>query len=311
MKTKRQLSLMGLGLAGVATAALLAARAQDASTIRRLRGELERTDGDRTDQQPSRFAPEMVADLPEPVRRYFLHAIRSGAPLARAVRLTMAGEMRLGPGQAWLPFRACQVLAPSKGFVWEASVGEGLMRFSGADTYAYGRGRVTFRLWDLIPVARAGGPDVSRSARGRLAIESIWQPAALLPQRGVRWTAIDDQTARATVTIDGEPVPLTVTIAPDGRLLSVRMERWGNLMADGRFAPIPFGADITEETSFGGYSVPSQLSVRWWYGTSRAFEFFHARLTRATYLRAGFATHTQRSKMRRASAKICDGSVFR
>lgn len=257
--------------------------------IGRLRAELERADGDRVDQQSSRFAPEMVADLPEPVRRYFLHAIQPGTPLARAVRLAMSGEIRLGPEQAWLPFRASQVLAPPTGFVWQASAGQGLMRFAGADTYAHGRGRVTFRLWDLIPVARAGGPDVSRSARGRLAIESIWQPASLLPHRGVRWTAVDEQTARAMITIDGEAIPLTVTVAPDGRLLSIHSERWGNLTADSRYGPIPFGADFVEEATFGGYTVPSRLCVRWWYGTGRAFELFRARLTRVIYLGADFA----------------------
>lgn len=273
-------ALAGLGLAGMATGLLLAARARDVRATSDLRAYLDQTNEQTTD----RFCPEMVAELPEPARRYFLHAMQPGTPLARVVRLTMGGEMRLGPEQGWLPFRASQVLAPPTGFVWEASAGRGLMRFSGADTYGYGRGRVAFRLWDLVPVARAGGADVSRSARGRLAIESIWQPASLLPHQGVRWTAVDEQTARATVTIDGEAIPLTVTIAANGRLLFAHMDRWGNLTASGHYAPIPFGADILEETELGGYTVPSRLSVRWWYGTSDAFEFFRARLTRATYL---------------------------
>ena len=76
----------------------------------------------------------------------------------------MIGEMRLGPRQPWLWLHARQVLAPPAGFVWEASAGRGLIRFTGADAYANGQGRVAFRLWDLVPVARASGPDVSRAA---------------------------------------------------------------------------------------------------------------------------------------------------
>jgi hypothetical protein len=285
---KPQHTCVALGLAAAGTGALIAVRNRDTRTIARLRDTLERRDGSRAD----RFDPAMVSDLPKPARRYFLHTLRPGTPLAHSVRLDMSGEMRLGADQRWLPFRARQVLAPPDGFVWEASVGNGLLRFVGADSYTNGQGRMVFRLWDLVPIVRAGGPDVSRSARGRLAIESIWNPASLLPERGVMWTSLDDRSAQAIVAVDGEPIPLTLSIAPDGRLRSVVMERWGNSTADCEYALIPFGADILEETTFGGYTVPSRLCVRWWYGTSHAFEFFRARLTRMTYLRAGFATPT-------------------
>jgi len=255
-------------------------RVRDVATARRLRARLEAAGSQAVDW----FEPTMVADLPDPARRYFLHSIRPGTPLAQSVRLTMIGEMRLGPRQPWLWLHARQVLAPPAGFVWEASAGRGLIRFTGADAYANGQGRVAFRLWDLVPVARASGPDVSRAARGRLAIESIWQPASLLPRRGVTWTPIDDRTAQATVTVDGERIPLRLTIAQDGSLQSVAMDRWGNLTVDGRYALIPFGADILAERTFGGYTVPAHVGVSWWHGTDNRFEFFRAEISQATFL---------------------------
>ena len=277
---RRKLGRIGGGIAVGALGALWLMRTSDTLRVARLRSKLESAAG----QPVERFCPEMVADLPAPVRRYFQHAIRPGTPLARSVRLAMTGELRLGPRLPWLPFRANQVLAPPAGLLWEASVGQGLMCFAGADTYVHGRGRVAFRLWDLVPIVRAGGPDVTRAARGRLAIESIWQPTALLPQRGVTWTSIDDRTARAVVPIDGEEIPLVFTIGPDGCLQAVAMERWGNLTEDGHYAAIPFGADVIAERRYGGYTVPSRVDVSWWYGTGRAFPFFQATLCRATYL---------------------------
>ena len=273
----------GLAVASGAAAALIVVRqlrVRDVVAATRLRTRLEGAVCQAVDQ----FEPGMVADLPDPARRYFRHAIRPGTPLAHLVRLTMTGEMRLGPRQPWLRLRARQTFAPPAGFVWEASVGRGLMRFAGADTYANGEGRVAFRLWDLVPIVRASGPNVSRAARGRLAIESIWQPAALLPQRGVTWTSIDERTARAVVTIDGEAIPLTLTIAPDGSLESAAMERWGNLTPEGRYAAIPFGVDILAERTFGGYTVPSGVRVAWRYGTDHPFDFFHAEISGADYL---------------------------
>ena len=275
--------LSGLAVASGAATALIVLRqfrVRDVAAARRLRTRLEGA----VCQAVDRFEPGMVVDLPEPARRYFLHAIRPGTPLVQSVRLTMTGEMRLGPRQPWLRLQARQTFAPPAGFVWEASVGQGLMRFAGADTYANGQGRVAFRLWDLVPIVRAGGPNVSRAARGRLAIESIWQPAALLPQRGVAWTSIDGRTARAVVTIDGEAIPLVLTVAPDGSLESAAMERWGNLTPDGRYAAIPFGVNVLAERTFGGYTVPSGVRVAWWYGTDHPFDFFHAEISGADYL---------------------------
>ncbi|BAZ69527.1 hypothetical protein NIES4106_43000 [Fischerella sp. NIES-4106] len=42
------------------------------------------------------FTEDMVAGLPTPVQRYFLHAIAPGTPLASSVTLEMSGSFRLG-----------------------------------------------------------------------------------------------------------------------------------------------------------------------------------------------------------------------
>ena len=110
------------------------------------------------------FTEDMVSDLPAPARRYLLHAIRPGTPLASSVRLEMHGTMRLKPEQEWMPMKARQIIAPPKGFVWRAEVGDGLMRFSGGDHYSNGSGRVRFWLWGVIPLVNQEGPDVSRAA---------------------------------------------------------------------------------------------------------------------------------------------------
>jgi hypothetical protein len=44
------------------------------------------------------FNPDMIADLPEPARRYFLYTIESGTPLYTVARITMTGRFGLGVG---------------------------------------------------------------------------------------------------------------------------------------------------------------------------------------------------------------------
>jgi hypothetical protein len=279
MKITYALGAAGLGLLVTAAGTTLAMRAGQLAEVRRIRRDLEQ----RRRGAAERFREEMVADLPEPALRYLLHAIRPGTELADTVELGMAGEIRLKPGGPWLPLRARETLSPPDGFLWEATAGRVLMRFSGADAYAHGRSHTAFRLWDLVPVAQARGPDVARSARGRLAGEAVWNPAALLPQRGVTWEALDERTARATLALDGESIPLTLTIEPDRRLRSVTLPRWGDPTDNGRHALIPFGMDVLEERTFDGYTIPSRIAGGWWYGTDRFFDFFHAAIQQASF----------------------------
>lgn len=71
------------------------------------------------DPATPRFAPQRLAALDEPVRRYFTHAIGEGAPLTAAVRLTMHGRIKVG---IWLPFTAEQD-CDGHSLIWRARIG--------------------------------------------------------------------------------------------------------------------------------------------------------------------------------------------
>lgn len=229
------------------------------------------------------FSPDMVAGLPEPARRYLLHAIQPGTPLAASAELDMVGTIRLKPADEWLAIRGTEVLAVPHGLIWKASVGHGVLRVTGYDRYGNGQGRMAWRLWGLIPIVRAAGPDIGRSARGRLFIEAIWLPSALLPHNGVQWESLDNDTARATAHISGERMELVIGVASDGTLRTMSIRRWGNQTRDGSYADIPFGGKVMEEGRFGGYTVPSRLAVGWWVDSSGYFEFFRPEITGIRY----------------------------
>ncbi|WP_225226007.1 DUF6544 family protein [Komarekiella delphini-convector] len=81
----------------------------------------------------NRFTKDMVAELPAPVQRYFLHSIALGTPLASSVSLEMSGSFRMAQDKPWIPMRAKQITSALKGFVWKAVIGSGLFNFMGAD----------------------------------------------------------------------------------------------------------------------------------------------------------------------------------
>ncbi|PMB48904.1 hypothetical protein CEN41_00285 [Fischerella thermalis CCMEE 5330] len=229
------------------------------------------------------FTEDMVAGLPNPVQRYFLHAITPGTPLASSVTLEMSGSFRLGEDKPSVPMQAKQRISLLKGFVWQATVGRGLSQFVGADYYIKGTGRVRFSLWGLVPLVNAHTHNIARSSLGRLAGEFVWLPSALLPQQGVIWQAIDERTVQASFVIDDEPVTLTLIVDADGKVLQLSLPRWGDKTEDGSWDYIPFGVEFQAEQQFGGFTIPSQMNAGWWFGTERYLEFFRATIAKAEF----------------------------
>ena len=106
------------------------------------------------------------------------------------------------------------------GFVWAAVVGRFPMRITGHDRYENGAGDMRWRLLGAIPVMSASGDDVTRSAAGRLAGESVLCPSALAAP-GVPWRALDDRRATATLVVDALATDVTIAVGDDGRLREV------------------------------------------------------------------------------------------
>ena len=71
---------------------------------------------------------------------------------------------------------ARQVLAPPRGFVWAATARFIGIPVIGFDRLSSGSGQMRWRLGGLVPVVSATGPDVTRSAAGRLAGETVLVP---------------------------------------------------------------------------------------------------------------------------------------
>jgi hypothetical protein len=225
--------------------------------------------------------PDRLARLPEPVRRYLEHAIPRGTPLASAVRLRMHGEIRL---RRWFPFTAEQVIRWDRGMIWRATVRMWGVPVRGFDRLVDGQGEMQWKLLGIIPIIKAAGPDITRSAAGRVAGESVWLPSALAGD-AVSWTARDSSHAHASFTVAGEHMELALTIGPNGRLERISFKRWGN-PEGGEFRYADFGCLVENERTFGAYTIPSGLRAGWHFG-AEAFEsgdeFFRVIIENAQY----------------------------
>jgi hypothetical protein len=231
------------------------------------------------------FHPEMVRDLPEPARRYFLHAIKPGTPLAGSVEIEMEGKIGLTSGEDKTDFTARQVISASREFIWNAHVGKDIMNVSGYDFYADKNGGMRWWLWGIIPLIMADDPETIRSAAGRAALEtSIMLPSAMLPFYGVRWEGIDKNTARASLNVDDEHLAIDITVTPEGKLSRIRMMRWDPKGFTGIPEYVPWvGDNFTQEKTFQGYTIPVRARAVSKAGTDQENAFFEAVFLKASF----------------------------
>ncbi len=229
------------------------------------------------------FDSDTLDGLPVPAQRFLGRALPAGVPIATTVEVDATGTIKLGT--SWWTFRSTQILRAADGFVWQPTVRRGPLRVSGADSYVDGTGTMAFRLFGLVPVVRAAGPDVDRSAAGRLAAETVaWLPQATTPQAGATWTPVDDERATVTLPTPAGPIDVTVTVGDDGRVRSTSMMRWDS-SSDPPGERTFGGAASDEYTTEAGVRIMGDGAVGWDWGTPRWIdgEFFRFHITRAEH----------------------------
>jgi hypothetical protein len=131
--------------------------------------------------------------------------------MVASARIVQEGQFNLDLRRNnWAPFTAKQVvIARRPGFDWDARI-----RIAPAvsvfvhDAYVAGEGILDARIIGLWTLEHCRGtPETAQGELMRFLAEAPWYPTALLPTQGVRWDAIDDTSARATLT-DGTRSPL-------------------------------------------------------------------------------------------------------
>ena len=230
---------------------------------------------------PAPFTPDLLDGLPVPARRWLDHAIAPGTPLRRAAVLHQRGEIKVG---RWQRYEADWALVPAEGFIWAATTHLGPLFIRGFDRFTRGSGQMAWRLLGRIPVLSADGPDIDRSALGRLVSEMCFVPAATLSPL-VRWEHLDERRAVACVDAGGRTHRVTLTVAESGRLERVELPRWGK--PDGQqFREHTFTALMDgPEGTFDGFTIPVAGRAGWWHCPDRCAdeEFIRFTVDRADY----------------------------
>jgi hypothetical protein len=247
--------------------------------------EAARIDDEARSPSPARFDSRELEGLPAPVQRYFRAVLKEGQPIIAAATVELAGTFNLSAaGEQWKPFTSRQrVVTRRPGFLWDARVSmlPGLA-VRVVDAYIAGEGLLRAAVQGLYTVADLhGGGEIARGEFMRFFAEAAWYPTALLPSQGVRWEAVDDRSANASLA-DG---PLTLTLLfgfnDAGLIDSVRAEARGALVGK-EVVMMPWECRLSDHQVRDGMTVPGTGEAAWLRPEGRK-PYFRGAVTSLTY----------------------------
>jgi hypothetical protein len=234
---------------------------------------------------PARFESRELEGLPAPVQRYFRAVLKEGQPIVSALTIDMAGTFNMSAtAEQWKPFTSRQrVVTRRPGFLWDArmSMPPGLA-VRVVDSYIAGNGLLHAAMLGLFTVAKISGRgEIARGEFMRFFAEAAWYPTALLPSQGVRWEAVDEHSANASI-VDG---PLTLTLLfgfnDAGFIDSVRAEARGGMVGN-KVVMMPWECSMSGYEVRDGMTVPIIGEAAWVRPEGRK-PYFHGTIKSLTY----------------------------
>lgn len=208
-----------------------------------------------------------LVELPPPVQRYFRHVLTDGQALIRTATLLQAGILRTSiRAEEWSSFTARHLAVPqAAGFVWNAKVQTPFATHVRVfDSYIAGAGSGYANFLSIVPfVSEAETPELNAGALHRYLAEAVWYPTALLPQSGVIWNPVDDESAVATLTNSNTTVSLEFRFNDLGEATGIfTPARFGSF--DGQYRQVPWEGHFQNYQSRAGMRIPLYAEVGWY-----------------------------------------------
>lgn len=215
----------------------------------------------RTPAPAGRYNAREINLLPPAVQRYFRAVLKDGQPLIATATFKLAGTINMSTtGENWKPFTSWQrAVVHRPGFLWNGRVAM-LPGFAAYvhDSYIAGEGTLHAAMLGLFTVAEVqGGGEIARGELMRYFAETAWYPTALLPSEGVRWTAVDDRSAKATLVDGSISSTLLFRFDDAGLIASVHADERGSGVGKG-MVMLPWDCSVSNYQLRHGMMVPTR-----------------------------------------------------
>jgi hypothetical protein len=118
------------------------------------------------------------------------------------------------------------------------------------------------RAGSTVTIADAVGPELDQGALLRLLGELAWLPTAYLDERYIRWAAVDDRHAIATLAVNGRQVTGLFEFGTDDFPVRFTANRFRDV-GGGKSVLTPFVGECRDYRDAGGLVVPHQVIGSW------------------------------------------------
>lgn len=202
------------------------------------------------------------ASAPAPVRRYLDFALRGCDARMRYAHVLQKGRFK--PGPQWYPISAEQHFnAADPAFVWIGRITPlPLFSITARDKYAHGRGNMLIKAASAIPLGNTTGPEMDVSSLARWFLETPWFPTALIPGGAISWDAVDQATARATLSVHGLAVTAEFLFNDQGEIVQINTEdRFRTVGAEQ--VKTPYSGYLEDYREFNGIRIPARARASW------------------------------------------------
>jgi len=182
------------------------------------------------DFKPGKHDPisdEELQRLPAPVQKYIKLTKFREKGHVQTLRLKQKGLFRTGINANWMPFTAEQYFnVDSLSYMWYAKMKGPLgIKFGAIDKYINGEGHMYVRIANLYTVADSKGDEIDQGELVRLLSELAWIPSAFT-RDFIQWEAIDDLSAKATLTHNDTRASGVFHFDEDGRIINFTAKRY-------------------------------------------------------------------------------------
>jgi hypothetical protein len=193
--------------------------------------------------------------------------------------------MCFAPGRPWLRFVAEQTFAARRiDFRWQARVRMApLLHARVLDSFESGVGALEARLFGVIPVAFARGPQTDKAEALRGLAELPWRPLAFAGAPGLALEAVADDRLRASFDDGRTQATVDLEVDGEGAILGARAASRPRLVGK-EIVHNAWAGTFGDYRTFDGVRIPTTAEVTW-HLQEGPFTYWRGRVTEFKLLR--------------------------
>lgn len=222
------------------------------------------------------FSFDKIADLPEPVKKYFHFALTERHDYINIISTRFEGLFRLKETQQWSSINGVDYYSVNcPGFIWFAKMKTSpLFWFTVKDYYLQDKGKTLAKAYSLFTVASAEGPEIDQGALSRWLGSAVLFPEALLPNDNLTWESINRNSARLLFSYKDIKIDAVIYFGRNGEIVRFVTDRY--CYETNKFEK--WTAYYKSYADYSGRKIPTEVGAVWHFPTKN-FNYARFRFT--------------------------------